>query len=106
MSLKKGRVNMGLFSKLKEGLTKTRDNIVSGIDNIFNGFSSIDDDFYEELEETLIMGDIGVRATDEIIEDLKAKVKENKIKDPKDCKQLLIDTIKEKMNLGPNAYEF
>ena len=52
---------MGLFSKLKEGLTKTRDNIVSGIDNIFNGFSSIDDDFYEELEETLIMGDIGVR---------------------------------------------
>lgn len=106
MSLKKGRVNMGLFSKLKEGLTKTRDNIVSGIDNIFNGFSSIDDDFYEELEETLIMGDIGVRATDEIIEDLKAKVKENKIKDPKDCKRLLIDTIKEKMNLGPNAYEF
>ena len=97
---------MGLFSKLKEGLTKTRDNIVSGIDNIFNGFSSIDDDFYEELEETLIMGDIGVRATDEIIEDLKAKVKENKIKDPKDCKQLLIDTIKEKMNLGANAYEF
>ena len=97
---------MGLFSKLKEGLTKTRDNIVSGIDNIFNGFSSIDDDFYEELEETLIMGDIGVRATDEIIEDLKAKVKENKIKDPKDCKQLLIDTIKEKMNHGPNAYEF
>lgn len=97
---------MGLFSKLKEGLTKTRDNIVSGIDNIFNGFSSIDDDFYEELEETLIMGDIGVRATDEIIEDLKAKVKENKIKDPKDCKKLLIDTIKEKMNLGPNAYEF
>ena len=97
---------MGLFSKLKEGLTKTRDNIVSGIDNIFNGFSSIDDDFYEELEETLIMGDIGVRATDEIIEDLKAKVKENKIKDPNYCKQLLIDTIKEKMNLGPNAYEF
>ena len=97
---------MGLFSKLKEGLTKTRDNIVSGIDNIFNGFSSIDDDFYEELEETLIMGDIGVRATDEIIEDLKANVKENKIKDPKDCKQLLIDTIKENMNLGPNAYEF
>ena len=97
---------MGLFSKLKEGLTKTRNNIVSGIDNIFSGFSSIDDDFYEELEETLIMGDIGVRATDEIIEELKSKVKENKIKDPKDCKQLLIDTIREKMNLGPNAYDF
>lgn len=97
---------MGLFSRLKEGLSKTRDNIVSGIDSVFSGFSKIDDDFYEELEETLIMGDIGVRATDEIIEDLREKVKENKIKDPKECKQLLIDTIKEKMNLGENAYEF
>lgn len=97
---------MGLFSKLKEGLTKTRNNIVAGIDSIFSGFSSIDDEFYEELEETLIMGDIGVRATEEIIENLKIKVKENKIKNPTDCKQLLIDTIKEKMNLGENAYEF
>lgn len=97
---------MGLFSKLKEGLTKTRNNIVSGIDSIFSGFSSIDDDFYDELEETLIMGDIGVHAADEIITDLKAKVKENKIKNPADCKQLLIDTIKEKMNLGENAYAF
>ena len=97
---------MGLFSKLKEGLTKTRDNIVSGIDSIFSGFSSIDDDFYEELEETLIMGDIGVVATEQIIDDLKEKVKEHRIKDPKECKQLLIDTIKEKMDLGENAYEF
>lgn len=97
---------MGLFSKLKEGLTKTRNNIVSGIDSIFSGFSSIDDDFYEELEETLIMGDIGVVATEQIIDDLKEKVKEQKIKDPKECKQLLIDTIKEKMDLGENAYEF
>lgn len=97
---------MGLFSKLKEGLSKTRNSIVSGIDAVFSGFASIDDDFYEELEETLIMGDIGVRATQDIIEELKEKVKENKIKDPKECKQLLIDTIKEKMDLGENAYEF
>lgn len=97
---------MGLFSKLKEGLSKTRDNIVSGIDSIFSGFSAIDDDFYDELEETLIMGDIGVRATDEIIEHLKEQVKERHIKDPKECKQILIDTIKEKMDLGPNAYDF
>ena len=55
---------MGLFSKLKEGLTKTRNNIVSGIDSVFSGFSKIDDDFYDELEETLIMGDIGVSATE------------------------------------------
>ena len=97
---------MGFFSKLKEGLTKTRDNIVSGIDSVFSGFSSIDDDFYDELEETLIMGDIGVVATEEILDDLNAKVKENKIKNPADCKQLLIDSIKEKMDLGENAYEF
>ena len=97
---------MGFFSKLKEGLTKTRDNIVSRIDSVFSGFSSIDDDFYDELEETLIMGDIGVVATEEILDDLKNKVKENKIKNPADCKQLLIDSIKEKMNLGENAYEF
>lgn len=97
---------MGLFSKLKEGLTKTRDNIVSGIENVFSGFSSIDDDFYDELEEILIMGDIGVRATEEIIKELKEKVKEQKVKEPQQCKQLLIDTIKEKMDLGENAYDF
>lgn len=97
---------MGLFSKLKQGLAKTRDNIVSGMDSIFSGFSSIDDDFYEELEEILIMGDIGVATTEDIIDELKIKVKENKIKEPQACKQLLIDTIKEKMNLGPNAYDF
>ena len=97
---------MGFFSKLKEGLTKTRDNIVSGIDSVFSGFSSIDDDFYDELEETLIMGDIGVVATEEILDDLKNKVKENKIKNPADCKQLLIDSIKEQMDIGETAYEF
>ena len=91
---------MGLFSKLKEGLTKTRNNIVSGIDNIFSGFSSIDDDFYEELEETLIMGDLGVTTTEEIIENLKEKVKENHTKEPAACKDLLINTIKEQMDLG------
>lgn len=97
---------MGLFSKLKEGLTKTRNNIVHSIDSVFSGFSKIDDEFYDELEEVLIMGDMGVRATDAIISELKEKVRENKIKNPEDCKQLLIDTIKEKMNLGDNAYEF
>ena len=96
----------GFFKKLVSGLTKTRDNIVHGIDNVFSGFSKIDDDFYEELEETLIMGDLGVNTTEEIIENLKEKVKENHIKDPADCKELLINTIKEQMDLGDNAYEF
>lgn len=97
---------MGLFTNLKNGLSKTRDNIVSGFNNIFNSFSSIDDDFYDELEETMIMGDIGVSATESIIDDLKEKVRENRIKEPAECKQLLIDSIKEKMNLGDNAYDF
>ena len=66
----------GFFARLKEGLTKTRNNIVRGIDSIFSGFSSIDDDFYEELEETLIMGDLGVNATARILERLKKQVKE------------------------------
>ena len=82
------------------------ENIVKGIDSIFSGFSSIDDDFYEEIEEILIMGDLGINATTSIIEDLKRKVKEQKIKDPVQCKQLLIDSIKEEMNVGETAYEF
>ena len=64
------------FARLKEGLTKTRNNIVQGIDSVFNGFTNIDEEFYEELEEILIMGDIGVRATEEILEKLKEQVKE------------------------------
>ena len=67
---------MGFFSKLVEGLTKTRDNIVSGIDSVFSGFSEIDDDFYEELEEILIMGDVGVKTTEMILDSLRDKVKE------------------------------
>ena len=61
---------MGFFEKLVAGLGKTRDNIVSGMDSIFHGFSRIDDDFYEELEEVLIMGDLGVQATYDILDDL------------------------------------
>ncbi len=96
----------GFFSRLVEGLAKTRDNIVSGMDSIFSGFSAIDEDFYEELEETLIMGDLGIQTTMSIMEDLRRKVKERHIKEPVECKQLLIDSIKEQMNLGDNAYEF
>lgn len=96
----------GIFGRLVAGLSKTRDNIVAGIDSIFNGFSAIDDEFYEEIEETLIMGDIGIHTTEAIIEDLKEKVKEQKIKEPSECKSLLIDTIKQQMDLGENAYEF
>lgn len=101
-----GEEKKGFFNRLKEGLSKTRNNIVRGIDNVFSGFSAIDEDFYEELEEILIMGDIGVNATGEIIERLKAQVKEQHIKEPSACKQLLIDSIREQMRVDETAYDF
>ena len=96
----------GFFKRLVEGLTKTRNNIVSGIDAVFSGFSHIDEDFYEELEEILIMGDLGVKATESILDSLRDKVKENHIKEPADCKQLLIDSIREQMQVEEAAYRF
>nr|WP_317282025.1 signal recognition particle-docking protein FtsY [uncultured Sellimonas sp.] len=96
----------GFFKRLVSGLTKTRQNIVSGLDSLFSGFSKIDEDFYEELEEILIMGDLGVKATYSILDNLREKVKENHIKEPVDCRQFLIDSIKEQMQIGETAYEF
>ena len=89
----------GFFKRLAEGLTKTRNNIVAGIDSVFHGFSSIDDDFYDEIEEILVMGDIGINATTAIIENLKKKEKEQHIKEPSECKELLINSIKEQMRV-------
>ncbi len=96
----------GFFKRLVSGLTKTRDNIVAGFDSIFSGYSSIDEDFYEELEEILIMGDIGINATSAIIEHLKEQVAEKHIKNPMECKQLLINSIKEQMRVDSTEYEF
>lgn len=101
-----GEEKKGFFKRLVSGLTKTRDNIVSGIDAIFSGFSSIDEDFYEEIEELLIMGDLGVHATEEILEKIKATVKEQHIKEPMACKELLIQGIREQMDVGETAYRF
>ena len=97
---------VGFFRRLVNGLSKTRDSIVAGIDSIFSGYSSIDDDFYDEIEEILVMGDIGITTTTKIIEKLKERVAQEKIKDPAECKQLLIDSIKEQMDVGDTAYEF
>ena len=94
------------WGRLVSGLSKTRDNIVCGMDSIFNGFSHIDDDFYEELEEILIMGDLGVQATYDILDDLKEKVREQHIKEPAACRQILLDSIKAQMHTGETAYEF
>lgn len=96
----------GFFSRLVAGLSKTRKNIASGINSIFSAFSSINDEFYEELEETLIMADLGVNATMAIVDDLKEKVKENKIKNPEECRQLLMESIEAQMSVPEDAYEF
>ena len=96
----------GFFSRLVEGLTKTRNAVVSGIENVFLGYDVIDEDFYEELEETFIIGDIGIRASTDIIEELRKRVKEEHLNSPAQCREVLIDTIKRKMDLGENAYEF
>ena len=96
----------GFFGRLVAGLTKTRDSIASVFDDIFSGFSSIDDDFYEELEEVLVMADIGIHTTEKIIEDLKVKVKENHLKEPAQCREYLIRSIKDQMAVDEDAYAF
>ena len=81
----------GFFSRLK---------------SIFSGHSAIDEDFYEELEETLIMGDMGIKATEEVIDELRRQVKERHVKETEECKELLKESIKEQMQVPENAYDF
>ncbi len=101
-----GEEKKGFFSKLVAGLSKTRNHILEGIDSIFHGFSNIDSDFYEEIEEILIMGDLGMNTTMAIVERLKEQVKERHIKEPLQCKELLIESIKEQMSIEEDAYAF
>lgn len=96
----------GFFQRLWDGLAKTRDNFVKNMDYVFRGFTNIDEEFYEELEEILIMGDLGVATTQRILDELKRQVKEQKIKEPVDCKELLIQSIREQMDIGEADYEF
>ena len=96
----------GFFKRLVSGLSKTRNSIASSINSVFSGFSMIDEDFYEELEEILIMADMGVYTTEKVIDSLREKVKENKIKEPEECRQLLVNSIKEQMKVDEKAYDF
>ena len=96
----------GFFGRLVKGLAKTRESIANGIDGIFHGFSNIDEDFYEELEEVLVMADLGIHTTQSIIETLRKKVKEQGIKEPQDCKELLMSSIREQMAVPEDAYKF
>lgn len=96
----------GFFKRLVSGLSKTRESFSSGLNSIFRGFSKIDDDFYEELEETLIMSDIGVSVTENILERLKEQVKEQRIKEPEECRRLLMENIKAQMTVPEDAYDY
>ena len=97
---------MGFFDRLKQGLTKTRDNIVGGLDSVFYGATDIDEDFYDSIEETLILGDIGVNATSRIMDRLREQVKEQHIRDTASCKELLIADIREQMQTDEASYQF
>ncbi|MDE5779291.1 MAG: signal recognition particle receptor subunit alpha, partial [Lachnospiraceae bacterium] len=104
--LKDNSPEKGFFARLKEGLTKTRNSINQSFDNLFKGFSSIDDDFYDELEETLIMADLGLDTTERIIDNLKEIVKKNHIKEVEECRELVINIIKSQMLVEDSAYDF
>lgn len=96
----------GFFSRLAAGLSKTRKQIANGFEALFSGFSGINDDFYEELEEVLIMTDMGIDTTEAVIGKLKEKVKENHVKSPEECKKLLKESIYEQMKVPEDAYQF
>jgi len=96
----------GFFRRLWSGLSKTRSSIVSGLESVFTSSSKIDEDFYEDLEEILIMGDLGVSATDEILDKLRTEVKENHIKEPAECRDILIQGIRDQMTVDEHAYDF
>ena len=96
----------GFFSRLVAGLEKTRKAVVYGLDDLFNGPGEVDDEFFDELEEILITGDVGVRATEEILEELREAVEAQHVRARSACRDLLIDSIKSRMDLGENAYDF
>lgn len=84
---------MGFFAKLKAGLDKTRKNILGGVDGVLGAFTKIDEDLFEELEEALIMADMGVQTTMDIVENLRKRVKREHATDPAVIKDMLIDEI-------------
>jgi len=96
----------GFFNKLKKGLEKTRKNITYGLDSVFGAYDELDDEFFEDLEEQLIVGDVGVSTTQIVLEELKERIKDNRIFTPDGCREALIELLSEKMIAKENAYDF
>ena len=103
---KEKKEKKGFFRRLAAGLAKTRNSIVSGFDNALAQYSEIGDDFYEEIEEILIMGDVGVKAAENIVADLRKKVLDRRIGNPQQCRELLMESMKDQMSVGRTEYEF
>ena len=97
---------MGFFDKLKKGLAKTRFNVTNSVNQVFSSYDVVDDDFYEELEEIMIMSDMGVRTTDEIISNLKERVINENIQNTVEVKKVLMDTIKDQMRVNEADFAF
>lgn len=94
------------FQKLKNGLQKTRNQVVKNMENLFMGVTSIDEDFYEELEETLIMSDLGAVTTERVIDSLREEVEAGHLTHPKDCKEVILDILKREIANNDDAYDF
>ena len=84
---------MGLFKKIKEGLKKTRDSVVSQIDSMLKSFTKIDEELFEELTELLVMGDVGIQTAEQITDELRVRVKKEGVKDPQEITKLLQEVI-------------
>lgn len=91
---------MGFFNKIKEGLKKTRDAVIGQIDSMLKSFTKIDDELFEELEELLVMGDVGVPTAEKICEELKKRVKKEGIKNPNEINRLLEETVSDMLRGG------
>lgn len=96
----------GMFERLREGLTKTRDELWVGLDNIFGDYSEVDDDFFEDLLEQLIMADMGVPTAEKILSDLRKRIHEKHVKDPEGCRTLLREAVAAQMKPADDAYRF
>lgn len=94
---------MGFFGKIKEGLTKTRKAMANTLGNVFSGFSNLDDEFYDELEECLILADLGVETASKAVKRLRARVKEDHIREPEEAREALKDILVDMLNVGDAA---
>ncbi len=96
---------MGFFDKIKAGLSKTRDALSSTLGSVFSGFSEIDDDFYDELEESLILADLGVDTAVKAVDRLRKSVREQHLKTPEEARTALKDILTDMLNVGDTALD-